>query len=190
MSILRIPLIASFVAAVCSCGPGPGYKVDRDAYAETSPHDTKVRISLWDQKAWLLDRNDRVLVETDISTGVPGHETPAGEYKVLEKLESKQSNRYGEYVRERSGRVVAKTWEWDGPPPEGTVRRGIAMPYWMRVTWDGVGMHVGKFPKRKCSSFGCIRVHKRAQPLIFAKTEVGTPVSIRRESLQAELGIR
>jgi lipoprotein-anchoring transpeptidase ErfK/SrfK len=190
MSVLRLSVIASLLVGLCSCGLSPGYKVDRAAYAEASPRETKVRISIWDQKAWLLGHGDRVLVETDISTGVPGHETPAGEYSVLEKLESKQSNRYGEYVRQTSGKVVAKTWEWEGPPPDGTVRRGIAMPYWMRVTWDGVGMHVGKFPKRKCSSFGCIRVYKDAQPLIYAKTEVGTPISIHNESLQSELGIR
>ena len=38
------------------------------------------------QKAWLVDGQGRVLVETYVSTGVPGHETPLGRFEVLEKL--------------------------------------------------------------------------------------------------------
>ena len=108
---------------------------------------------------------------------------------MLEKLEEKRSNLYGKYVRPGTGKEVAKTWEVE-VPPEGTVVEGISMPYWMRLTWDGIGMHEGKFPKRKRSSFGCIRVFKKAQPLIYRKTLVGTPVVIEERSLQEELGVR
>lgn len=173
-------MIAALGLASCS-GTGPGYEVNRALYRKANPEETRLRISFWDQKAWLLDGEGRVLLETDISTGVPGHETPLGRFEVLEKLESKRSNRYGQYVRPRSGRVVvAKAWEHEGPPPEGTVWQGVSMPYWMRLTWDGVGMHVGKFPLRVRSSFGCIRVYRRAQPLIYRKTVVGTPVTVVR----------
>ena len=57
------------------------------------------------------------------------------------------------------------------------------MPYWMRLTWDGVGMHVGSFPKRTRCSFGCIRVFKKAQPWIYNKTRVGTEVTVFEKSL-------
>ena len=118
---------------------GPQYTVNRSLYRAANPEETEVKISFWDQKAWLLDGSGRVLVETDVSTGVPGHETPLGRFEVLEKLESKRSNRYGRYVKERSGRVVvAKAWEHEGPAPKGTVWQGISMPYWMRLTWDGI----------------------------------------------------
>ena len=190
MRRLRIALGAVGLSALTSCGVWPSYEVDRALYEQASPQETRVRISFWDQKAWLLDGENRVLVETDISTGVPGHETPTGRFEVLEKRETKRSNRYGEYVNPRSGKVVAKSWEWEGAPPAGTELRGISMPYWMRLTWDGVGMHVGEFPKRQRSSFGCIRVHEDAQPLIYAKTVVGTPVRIESGSLQQELGVR
>ena len=153
-----------------------------------TPEETELRISFWDQKAWLVDGQGRVLVETDVSTGVPGHETPLGRFEVLEKLETKRSNRYGQYVKSRGGRVVVeKAWEHEGPPPDGTVWQGISMPCWMRLTWDGVGMHVGKFPLRSRSSFGCIRVYRKAQPLIFRKTVVGTPVTVVEGSLAGKI---
>jgi len=59
------------------------------------------------------------------------------------------------------------------------------MPYWMRLTWDGVGMHVGKFKKRTRSSFGCIRVYEKAQLLIFAKTQLGTEIEVVPGSLMS-----
>jgi len=115
---------------------------------------------------------------------VPGKETPEGVFSVLERLEEKRSNRYGRIVKKDTREVVIeKSWEHEGPLPEGTEYEGIEMPYWMRLTWDGVGMHVGKFKKRTLSSFGCIRVFEKAQPLIFAKTKKGTKVEVVPESL-------
>ncbi len=176
------------VGVLVSCGSGAGYAVNERLYAAAVPAETRIRISYWDQKAWLVNGSGTPVLEADISTGVPGHETPTGEFSVLEKLEDKKSNLYGQYVRPGTGKVVAKTWMVE-EAPEGTVREGISMPYWMRLTWDGVGMHVGKFPKRKRSSFGCIRVFKEAQPLMFRKTVVGTPVLIEERSLAEEMRV-
>ena len=107
---------------------------------------------------------------------------------MLEKLEGNKSNRYGKYVDEMTGEVVvAKSWLHKGSPPVGTVYEGIAMPYWMRLTWWGVGMHVGKFPKHTRCSFGCIRVFRDAQPWIYRKTQVGTPVTVESRSLVVEM---
>lgn len=171
-------------------GNKPGYLLDRKAYDVTSPEETKLKVSLWDQKVWLLDREGRAVLESDVATGVPGHETPVGNFPVLERLESKRSNQYGQLVDEKSGRVlVKKAWEHEGPIPEGAVYEGISMPYWMRLTWDGVGMHIGEFNKRARSSFGCIRVYEKAQPMIFAKTRLGTEVEIVSRSLIPEYGM-
>jgi len=84
------------------------------------------------------------------------------------KNEGKRSNRYGKYVdKDTKEVVVERAWEHTGPKPKGTVYQGILMPYWMRLTWYGIGMHVGKFDKRVRSSFGCIRVFEEAQPYIY-----------------------
>lgn len=181
--------------ALASCQWLPGnsasWQIHKRMYREADSSQTEVRISLWDQKAWLLDGRGRVILSTDVSTGVPGHETPAGQHRVLEKLEHKRSNKYGKFVDARTGRVtVEKNWLHPGPPPEGSVYLGTDMPYWMRLTWDGVGMHVGEFPRRTRCSFGCIRVHHKAQPYIFNKTRVGTRVTIFKHSLAKEMAGR
>ncbi|MCP5538105.1 MAG: L,D-transpeptidase [Akkermansiaceae bacterium] len=166
----------------------PSWQVNKQRYRQADASETRVVVSIHDQKAWLLDKQGRVVLKTDVSTGVPGHETPPGEHKVLEMLKDKRSNKYGKYVKEGSGKVVVpKTWLHEGPPPEGTVYEGIEMPYWMRLTWHGVGMHVGKFPKRTRCSFGCIRVYHKAQPLIYKKVTVGTSVTVHDESLTLEM---
>ncbi len=174
----------------CQVLPGLGggkqatYQVNRAKYVRLSPEEAKAKISLWDQKAWLLNGRDEAVLETDVATGVDGKDTPTGEFSVLERLETKRSNIYGQYVRKDNGKVVVeKSWELPGGPPEGTEYQGTSMPYWMRLTWDGVGMHVGDFPKRTRSSFGCVRVVKGAQPLIFKKTTLGTPVEVVSGSL-------
>lgn len=167
---------------------GASWQVNKRLYHQADVSETSVRISLHDQKAWLLDGMGRAILKTNVSTGVTGHETPTGELKVLEKLEKKKSNRYGKYVDEETGKVVvAKSWLHKGPPPEGAVYEGIAMPYWMRLTWWGVGMHVGEFPKHTRCSFGCIRVFRDAQPWIYRKTQVGTPVRVESRSLVVEM---
>ncbi len=164
------------------------WQVNKKRYRQTDASETSIRVSIHDQKAWLLDGQGRVVLKTDVSTGVTNHETPTGDHKVLEMIEDKRSNKYGKYVDAETGKVVVpKTWLHEGPPPEGTVYEGIAMPYWMRLTWHGVGMHIGKFPKRTRCSFGCIRVFREAQPLIYQKVKVGTLVSVSSESLTLEM---
>jgi len=166
----------------------PSFKVNDALYEKANKSETSIKISLWDQKAWLLNSEGSVLLMTDVSTGVDGKLTPTGTFSVLEKLEKKRSNRYGKYVDKKTGEVVvAKSWEHKGPKPAGTMYEGIAMPYWMRLTWYGIGMHVGKFDKRVRSSFGCIRVLADAQPYLYRKTRVGTKVEIVSKSLVVEM---
>ena len=152
--------------------------------------ETKVKISLWDQKAWLLNGDGKAILETDVSTGVPGKETPEGIFPVLERVKAKRSNRYGKYVNKETREVVVeKAWEHQGDPPEGTEYEGIAMPYWMRLTWYGIGVHVGEFNKRARASFGCVRVVDEAQEKIYRKTLLGTEVEVVAESLLPRYGL-
>jgi len=188
----RLFLLLPLVLISCTTMPidKPGYLVERRKFRATSPEDSSIKISLWDQKAWLLNGSGTPVLEADVATGVPGKETPEGTFTVLERLESKRSNRYGRYVDDQSGKVtVLKAWEHKGAPPVGSSYVGIAMPYWMRLTWTGIGMHVGKFEKRTRSSFGCIRVFEPAQPLIFEKTKLGTKVEIVSKSLILKYGL-
>lgn len=168
--------------------PDPSWQVNKQRFRQADASGTSVVVSIHDQKAWLLDKRGRVVLKTDVSTGVTDYETPVGEHKVLEMLVDKRSNKYGKYVEEETGKVVVpKTWLHQGPPPDGTVYQGISMPYWMRLTWHGVGMHVGKFPKRARCSFGCIRVFHEAQPLIYKKVKIGTSVTVYDKSMMLEM---
>ena len=147
---------------------------------EAAP-DGKVRIdiSLASMTAQLLDESGALLAEMDVSPGLPGHETPTGKYRIREKLPLKRSNLYGQYVTADTKEVVvARAWEHKGPRPPGTVYQGIAMPYWLRVTDDGVGIHVGGFSRGQPTSHGCIRCPEPPQKIFWEKSRVGTPVYI------------
>ncbi|YCM44140.1 L,D-transpeptidase family protein [Verrucomicrobiaceae bacterium 227] len=186
MKVLLL-LLCPFFLVSCGFFGGAGYAIKKSQYRATTPGETTLKISLWDQKAWLLNGAGVAVLEADVATGVPGKDTPVGVFPVLERIEEKRSNAYGRLVDIESRKIVVeKAWEHKGPLPEGTEYEGIAMPYWMRLTWDGVGMHVGKFNKRTRSSFGCIRVYEKAQPLIFAKTKMGTAVEIVPGSLMSQ----
>ncbi len=143
----------------------------------------RVDISLTSMTAQLLEGDDTLLAEMDVSTGEKGHLTPHGTFHVTEKMPLKRSNRYGQYVKKDTREVVvARHWEHKGPKPAGTVYQGIAMPLWMRLTADGVGMHVGQFPRGMATSKGCIRCPEEGQKFFYEHCRVGTPVRIHAGS--------
>ncbi len=141
-----------------------------------SSSDSKLQIDLSSQRMKLFSGNELAL-ESQISTGNEGHPTPTGKFKILEKKVDKKSNRYGKWVNADSGETLVSDGDSYKRPAGNAEFRGTAMPYWMRVTWKGVGMHIGYVPLY-AASHGCIRVPRDVQPLIYAKTRVGTPVEI------------
>lgn len=161
--------------------PKPSFHVDQTRYDALRPKDTHVQIDLTEQKARILDAHDAVVVETDVSTGKPGHETPTGTFRITEKIADKRSNRYGRYKDPKSGMDLGPSADLPKPPKDA-VYEGYSMPYWMRLTWDGVGMHVGNVVPRSALSYGCIRIPAAIQPLIFEKCRVGTRVEITGEA--------
>ena len=159
----------------------PVFHVDQDRYDALKPADARISIDLATQKARLLDRHGEVAVETDVSTGKPGHETPTGTFRIMEKIEEKRSTLYGRYKDSKSGVDLGSTLDHPKPPKDA-IYEGYSMPYWMRLTHDGVGMHVGQVVPGEAVSFGCVRVPATVQPLLFAKAKVGTRVEILADS--------
>ena len=158
--------------------------VNEEVLARTNASNSRVEIDLGSQKARLyrVSGGSRELaIETQISTGREGHNTPTGQFSVIEKLRQKNSNLYGSWVDGATGALI----QGDGDSrkrPSGGVRpefQGAPMPYWLRITNGGVGMHVGYVPNYP-ASHGCIRVPRRIQPMIYERVKVGTPVTIRR----------
>lgn len=159
--------------------PQPKYQVHPTRFAELKPAQSHLEIDLTTQKARLLNRDDEVVIETDVSTGKPGHETPEGRYRIMEKIEEKRSNRYGRYRDLQTGADLGASAD-HLEPPKGSIYEGYQMPFWMRLTVTGIGIHVGHVVPQAALSYGCIRVPKDVQPLIFEKCRPGTKVEIVR----------
>ncbi len=133
-------------------------------------------ISLSKQTASFYKGNKLVGVSA-ISSGRDGFETPPGRYKILEKKIEYRSNLYGNYV-DANGEVVVKNVSVKTDPmPPGTRFEGAPMPYWMRLSSGGVGMHQGFLPGVP-DSHGCIRMPEKMAKIYNQTVSIGTPVTI------------
>ena len=150
---------------------------NKEVLAQTNGSNARIWIDLSDQRAYLMN-GDELAMDYPVATGTAKYPTPTGSYRVLEKLEKdKRSNTYGK-IYDAEGKVVNSDADSRTDPiPEGGKFVGAAMPYWMRLTWDGVGMHKGRVPRRP-ASHGCIRTYYKVVGTVFSKVKVGTPVKI------------
>lgn len=139
---------------------------------------TSVRINVDEQKAYLYNGEDQ-LGWTFVATGITSFPTPTGEFKVLEKISDKVSNLYGKGY-DANGKLVNSDFKQgrDLLPPGGRFE-AAKMTYFMRLTGDGVGMHIGPIPRPgKRASHGCIRLPSKFAGTMFKHTAIGTPVKI------------
>ncbi|HYY13705.1 MAG TPA: L,D-transpeptidase family protein [Chthoniobacterales bacterium] len=151
-------------------------KIDQHLLVQAKPEDTRVVISLPKQRAWLI-LNEQVVVDTPISSGKRGHTSPTGHLRVLEKDANHRSNVYGDFV-DSVGRIVrAGVSARIDAAPSGTHFAGATMKWFMRLTEDGVGMHVGLLPGYP-ASHGCIRMPADAAKLFYDYVKVGTAVEV------------
>ncbi len=144
------------------------------------PGPLSVNIDLSEQKAYLFKSGQNV-GWTYVATGRSGFATPTGTFRIMEKIADKRSNRYGMIV-DRHGNVVNSnaTAGVSRVPPGGRFV-GAQMPYWMRITGYGVGMHAGAIPNPGSpASHGCIRLPRDMAETIYQHVSVGSRVSIMR----------
>jgi lipoprotein-anchoring transpeptidase ErfK/SrfK len=116
---------------------------------------------------------------TTIASGLDSHPTPVGKFAVMEKKSDKRSNLYGKILNAK-GRVVKSDAKYgrDRIPPGGRFE-GAKMPYFMRLTYDGVGLHAGRIPVPGFpASHGCIRMPGEVAPLLYRHVDLGTPVTV------------
>jgi len=112
-----------------------------------------------------------------VSSGREGFDTPAGNYKIIQKNIDHKSNLYGDYV-DASGTVVVKNVDVKKDPcPPGAKFAGAPMPYFMRLTNSGVGMHQGFLPGVP-DSHGCIRMPEKMVKIYWDNAPLGTPVAV------------
>ena len=150
---------------------------DRDdiSYWSGTGSEGKPRIVIdLDQQRAFFYKGDQILGVSVVSTGREGYDTPPGEFRITEKDRKHVSSLYGDYV-DQNGQVVMENVEsGKDSRPRGTIFRGAAMPYFLRIH-EGIGMHAG-YP----ASHGCIRLPEKMAVQFFNNAAVGTPVEIRR----------
>lgn len=147
---------------------------NEELLSTTTAENSRLVILLETQRGLLMN-GDQVAMDYPISSGKRGFRTPAGEYTILEKTVDKASNAYGNVYDAEGKRLYGK--ETPGDVPEGGKFVGAPMPYWMRLTNDGVGHHIGRVP-RYPASHGCIRGPRAVVPTVFRKVKLGTPVTV------------
>jgi lipoprotein-anchoring transpeptidase ErfK/SrfK len=141
---------------------------------ESAARSLSIDIDLAKQKAFLL-LEGKVMYETPISSGRPGHLTPTGEFSVLEKDPDHKSTLYGIIV-DANGRIVNSSADVFMPLEKGCKFVSATMKYFLR--FDGAtGMHAGFLPGYP-ASHGCVRLPAGKAHLFFDTAEVGTPVHV------------
>ena len=114
-----------------------------------------------------------------VATGVPGHRTPAGTFRVVEKTVDKDSNLWGRVEDSNGEVVISDARNGREKIPSGGRFVGARMPYWMRLTGSGIGMHKGPIPNPGSpASHGCIRLPGGMAEILFSEVSIGTPVTV------------
>jgi len=170
-------LASSCIPGGTSREPVRAQRVMHIWHDDGGPGQVSVRISLSDQIAE-FERGGREIGWCYVATGKEGHGTAAGNYKITEKTVDKYSNRYG-WIEDEFGNVTDGDAKPSDRVPKGMVYVPAPMPFWMRLTSYGIGMHGGLIPEPgKPASHGCIRMPKEFAPILFDAVDIGTPVTI------------
>ena len=141
-----------------------------------TPDNAHVLVSITKQRAYLMT-GDQIAIDSPISSGKRGHTSPTGSFTILEKDKDHHSNIYGDYKDSQDRTVRAGISAHIDSAPSGTHFVGASMKWFMRLTGEGVGMHVGILPGYP-ASHGCIRMPEPAAALFYAHVKVGTPAVV------------
>jgi lipoprotein-anchoring transpeptidase ErfK/SrfK len=112
-------------------------------------------VSLADQSLYAYN-GQQLVAYSNISSGKPGHETPTGSFTVSQKDVDHHSSIYD----------------------------NASMPFYMRLTDGGVGLHAGFIPGYP-ASHGCVRLPLGMAKELFQHVESGTPVEITASPINA-----
>jgi len=151
-------------------------KINQALLKQTTPDEVHIVVSIPKQRAYLM-LSEQIVIDSPISSGKRGHSSPTGHFPVLEKDPNHHSTLYGDF-RDSSGRVVrAGVSARIDSAPSGTHFVGAEMKWFLRLTGDGVGMHIGILPGYP-ASHGCIRESLEGAKLFYDHVKVGTPADV------------
>ena len=159
---------------------------NKELLSQATSENVSLEISLSEQRGILLVRT-AIAIDFPVATGRKSHPTPAGDFAIRAKEKNYASNLYGKIFDAQNILLIGDADVRSDAIPEGGRFEGATMPYWMRLTDSGVGLHVGYVPGRP-ASHGCIRLKRDSATEIFDLVKVGTPVIIadNAPSLTAE----
>ena len=150
-------------AAALARGIGAGTRVDKPApelengefnwFPDRSPTGPVVIIVSIPEQIVHVYRNGVRIGASTCSTGKPGHSTPTGVFKILQKDKNHRSSTYN----------------------------NAPMPNMNRLTWKGVALHAGNLPGYP-ASHGCVRLPLDFSALLFTVTKLGMTVVIADNS--------
>ncbi len=115
----------------------------------------RIVVSLADQSCRAYN-GPELVAYSNISSGRSGHETPTGTFTVSQKDIDHHSNLYDD----------------------------ASMPFFMRLTDEGVGLHAGFIPGYP-ASHGCVRLPMGMARGLFEHTQEGTQVQITDSPMSA-----
>lgn len=151
-------------------------KVNQSLLKQATPDNTRIVVSIPKQRAFLMI-GDQIVADGPVSSGRRGHETPRGHFTVMEKDPNHHSSLYGDFI-DSSGRTVrAGVSARSDSAPSGTHFSGATMKWFLRLTSEGVGMHIGILPGYP-ASHGCIRESVDGAKLFYDYAKVGTSVDV------------
>ncbi len=152
------------------------YKND-SLYNAAVPGKNKVRISLSNQRAQLIVPGGGVAIDTPVCTGKPGKRTPTGVYPVQEKIADKRSNIFGSTYYKGKKVHGGDRRKYRGPRDKYI---GAPLPYWMRMTGGGIGMHGSSYVHRTPRSNGCVRTPHHIIDDIYRKMTKRSRIEVVR----------
>jgi hypothetical protein len=143
---------------------------------KTNSSNSWVKIDLKTQRGMLMN-GDEVVMDYPICSGTKSRPTPPGDYRILEKVVDKSSNTYGKIYDAEGNMINGDADANKDEIPEGGKFVGAPMRYWMRLTWDGVGHHIGPV-RRYPASHACIRGPSGTIPTVYSKMAVGSRILV------------
>jgi hypothetical protein len=149
---------------------------NEELLSRTGPENSHIKIDLSTQRGFLMN-GDEVVMDYPICSGIKSRPTPTGTFYILEKVVDKRSNRYGRIYDATGECVNSNADAMLDPIPEGGKFEGAEMHYWMRLTNDGVGHHIGPV-RRYPASHACVRGPSKTIPTVYSKVKEGTRVDI------------
>lgn len=149
---------------------------NEEMLSRTDASNSHIKIDLSTQRGFLMN-DEEVVIDYPICSGIKSRPTPTGTFYILEKVVDKSSNRYGKILDAAGDVVNGDADAMQDPIPEGGKFVGAPMKYWMRLTNDGVGHHIGPV-RRRPASHACVRGPSGTIPTVYSKVKPGTRVII------------